>query len=58
LYWIRAYYWWLLRKYIPLVERHKYLSIPVYVAARVAFNLVLGLLLVVDAARLFLRRLL
>jgi hypothetical protein len=53
-----VYYWWLLRKYIPLVERHKYLSIPVYVAARVTFNLVLGLLLVVDAARLFLRRLL
>ena len=58
MYWIRAYYWWLLRKYIPLVEKHRYLSILAYVAARVTFNLVLGLLLVVDATRLCLRRLL
>jgi hypothetical protein len=58
LYWIRAYYWWLLRKYIPLVEKHRYLSIPLSVAARVTFNLVLGLLLIVDATRLYLRRLL
>jgi hypothetical protein len=57
LYWIKAYYWWLLAKYIPLVERHKYLSILVYIAARVVFNLVLGLLLVVDAVRIILKKL-
>jgi hypothetical protein len=46
-FWLKAYYWWLLAKYIPLVEKHKYLSIPLYVAARLTYNFVLGLLLVV-----------
>ena len=58
LYWIRVYYWWLLAKYTPLAERRKYLSVPLSVAARLTFSFVLGLLLVVDAARLCLRRLL
>ena len=57
MYWIRVYYWWLLRKYIPLVEKHKYISIPLYVAARLTFNFVLGLLLVVDAVRVSLKKL-
>jgi len=57
LYWLRAYCWWLLREYIPLVEKHRHLSIPVYVAARLTYNLVLGLLLVVDAARSCLKKL-
>jgi hypothetical protein len=51
LYWLKAYYWWLLAKYIPLAEKHRRLSIPVYAVARLAYNLALGLLLVVDAVR-------
>lgn len=57
LYWIRVYYWWLLRKYIPLVERHRYLSIPLYATTRLTYNFALGLLLVVDATRFCLKKL-
>jgi hypothetical protein len=46
-FWLKAYYWWLLAKYIPFAERHRYTGILLYVAARLTYNFVLGLLLVV-----------
>jgi hypothetical protein len=55
LYWIRVYYWWLLREYIPLVEKHRYTGTLLHVVARLTYNFVLGLLLVVDAVRVMVR---